>query len=120
MTKIKMPVEYNGKPTEPITGFSVGPDGDERESAIRELFRNDPELKNNFFSDVKRLRDRANAQIHEELDTEYDLHPGETLELPEDHAQLMLDTYGFLERVEEEAEFEQVDTDEEETNNEED
>lgn len=120
MAKIKMPVEYKGKPTEAVKDFSIGPMGDEREAAIQQLFREDAELKNNFFSDVQRLRKRAWNRIHEELDTEYTIHPGETIELPEDHAQYMLKQLKFLKRVEDEEEFEEIETDEEETNNEED
>lgn len=100
--KIKCPLEYNGKPVQAIEGFSIGPDGIERDKLMAKLFDEDDRLRQLYEHEDQAFKDQARAQIREKLDTLYTIQPGETISLPEDHAEILLQTFGFLERGAEE------------------
>ena len=99
--KIKMPYEFGGRKIEPISGFSIGPVGIDRGALIEKLFADDPRLKLDYLSDSETLKKNALSIIKGKLDTIYNISPGDVLEVPIEHGELLLNTFGFLQRYEE-------------------
>lgn len=94
--KLHLPYEFNGKPTSPIVGFSIGPMGPDREAAKKKLFDEDPRLHLDYISDSEFLRKRAQGVIRSRLDVVYNIEPGETVDVPANHAEKLREVFGFL------------------------
>lgn len=94
--KLHLPYEFNGKPTTPITNFSIGPMGMDRDIAKKKLFEEDPRLQLDYQSDSEVLRKRAQGVIKSKIDTLYNIEPGETIEAPANHAAYLIQTFPFL------------------------
>lgn len=104
--KIKCPVTYKGKETSPIDGFTVGPDGMERQRLIEDILRKDEEkggkLRFMYMSGEMDAMLKVREVFVQKLDTVYHINPGDEIEVPDDHAEILLKTYGFLQRADEE------------------
>lgn len=108
MAHIKCPKIYNGKPVDGIKGFSIGPDGSDRTKLINEILEEDDrsgkfggKLRAKFNqTDEEEFRLEAAEVFKKELDTAYNIEPGQTVEVPDDHAEILTKNFGFLERVE--------------------
>lgn len=98
---IKNPETYKGKPTTSIEGFAVGPDGQDRQKLINKLLEEDDRLANLYASDEEENKMQASKVFVKKLDTIYNIEPGEVIEVPDEHGEALLKTYGFLEKVEE-------------------
>lgn len=97
---IKNPDMYKGKPTATIEGFAIGPDGPDRQKLINKLLEEDDNLAALYTSDEENDKLAAAKIFIKKFDTIYNIEPGEVIEVPDEHGEALLKTYGFLEKIE--------------------